>query len=65
MTNEDRPPMLGRRWRDENGDVWECTSVVLTPGDQRFEFVRRSAPMRPNRIAQMWGPAEDWEELTQ
>lgn len=64
MTNEDRPPMLGRRWRDENGDLWECTGVLLTPGDMRFEFVRRSAPMRPNRIAHMAQPLAGWVEVT-
>ena len=63
MTTEDRPPMLGRQWRDENGDVWECTRVVMTPGDMRFEFVRLSAPMRPNRIVHHGHPLSDWVEL--
>jgi hypothetical protein len=45
-SNAEHHPMLGRRWRDENGDVWECTSVVLTPGDQRFEFVLARARER-------------------
>lgn len=64
MTNEERPPMLGRRWRDEDGDVWECAAIPVTPCEAPFWFVRLSTPVKPNRIAHMAQPLDSWVEVT-
>lgn len=61
MTNEERPPMLGRRWRDECGDLWECTRMIATTEEVRFEFVRRSACRRFTIAAE---PLAGWVEVT-
>lgn len=61
--NNEGPPMLGRQWRDENGDVWECTRMIATTEEVRFEFVRRAVSGPRFTIAAE--PLSCWVEVTQ